>query len=232
MTVWIGRLNPGPEDSSDKLPVHPFNRYAGTDERTVHDRTDCRNRTSRSADRQFLVKHLRNYTAWRMQRLAAAGCVTIDQVPAEPTRRVFTGESVRVRLVEPPDRRASPGIGPLPLGLRGPVDPGRGQASGSHCASNGRLPVWHVGQRPSATSGSSVATLWTPSPGHRPSAGSADERADGHCCSSSRSRGALERVRVRTCLEDVPRAGRGAARSGTRGRSTCRSDARGPVGES
>jgi 23S rRNA pseudouridine1911/1915/1917 synthase len=51
----------------------------------------------------FLVRHLRNYTPWRMQRLAAAGEVSVDHVPADPTRRVFTGETVTLRLVEPPD---------------------------------------------------------------------------------------------------------------------------------
>lgn len=56
----------------------------------------------------FLIKHLRNYTAWRMQRLAAAGQVLIDHVPAEPTRRVFTGEVVQVRLLEPPDKLLPP----------------------------------------------------------------------------------------------------------------------------
>jgi 23S rRNA pseudouridine1911/1915/1917 synthase len=51
----------------------------------------------------FLVRHLRNYSPWRMQRLAAAGHVLVDHVPADPTRRVFTGETVEVLLVEPPD---------------------------------------------------------------------------------------------------------------------------------
>lgn len=63
----------------------------------------------------FLVKHLRNYTPWRMQRLAAAGQVLVDHEPADPTRRVFAGETVRVRLVEPPDKLLEPE--PVPFGL-------------------------------------------------------------------------------------------------------------------
>lgn len=56
----------------------------------------------------FLVKHFRNYSSWRMQRLAAAGQISIDHVAVEPTRRVFTGERVRVRLLEPPDKLVMP----------------------------------------------------------------------------------------------------------------------------
>lgn len=56
----------------------------------------------------FLVRHLRNYSPWRMQRLAAAGQVLVDHVPAETTRRVFTGETVQVRLLEPPDLLLDP----------------------------------------------------------------------------------------------------------------------------
>jgi 23S rRNA pseudouridine1911/1915/1917 synthase len=56
----------------------------------------------------FLVRHLRNYSPWRMQRLAAADLVLVDHVPAEPTRRVFTGEMISVRLVEPPDLLLDP----------------------------------------------------------------------------------------------------------------------------
>ena len=63
----------------------------------------------------FLVKHFRNYSPWRMQRLASAGCVTVDHVRAGPARRVFTGEFVRVRLVEPPDRLLAPE--PVPFRL-------------------------------------------------------------------------------------------------------------------
>lgn len=56
----------------------------------------------------FLIKHLRNYNPWRIQRLARAGSITIDGAPAEQTDRVFTGQRVRVRLLEPPDKLLAP----------------------------------------------------------------------------------------------------------------------------
>lgn len=56
----------------------------------------------------FLVKHLRNYTSWRMQRIVHAGGVTINEAPATQTDRVFTGQRVRVRLIEPPDKLLEP----------------------------------------------------------------------------------------------------------------------------
>jgi 23S rRNA pseudouridine1911/1915/1917 synthase len=56
----------------------------------------------------FLVRHFRNYTPWRMQRIAAAGHVWINEAPAAPTQRVFVGEEVRVHLIEPPDKLLQP----------------------------------------------------------------------------------------------------------------------------
>ncbi len=58
----------------------------------------------------FLVRHFRNYTSWRMQRIVSAGEVRINHVVASPTQRVFGGETVRVRLIDPPDKllRAEP----------------------------------------------------------------------------------------------------------------------------
>lgn len=56
----------------------------------------------------FLVRHFRNYTSWRMQRLAAAGQVSVDYETVGPTRRVFAGDRVRVRLIEPPDKLLRP----------------------------------------------------------------------------------------------------------------------------
>ena len=56
----------------------------------------------------FLARHLRNYTSWRLHRLVAAGLAAIDDHPAEPPDRVFTGQHVRIRLVEPPDRLLDP----------------------------------------------------------------------------------------------------------------------------
>jgi 23S rRNA pseudouridine1911/1915/1917 synthase len=51
----------------------------------------------------FLARHLRSYTAWRLHRLVRAGQVTVNGAVAAPDQRVFTGESVAVRLLEPPD---------------------------------------------------------------------------------------------------------------------------------
>lgn len=51
----------------------------------------------------FLARHLRSYTAWRLHRLVRAGQVTVNGEVAAPDQRVFTGESVSVRLLEPPD---------------------------------------------------------------------------------------------------------------------------------
>lgn len=51
----------------------------------------------------FLARHLRSYTAWRLHRLVRAGQVQVNGVVAAPDQRVFTGETVSVRLLEPPD---------------------------------------------------------------------------------------------------------------------------------
>jgi 23S rRNA pseudouridine1911/1915/1917 synthase len=68
----------------------------------------------------FLIKHFRNYTSWRMQRLVSAGQVTVNQAVALPTQRVFRGELVRIRLLEPPDKLIEPDpIGPA-LGRAAP----------------------------------------------------------------------------------------------------------------
>ena len=56
----------------------------------------------------FLQRHLRNYTTWRLHRMVAAGLVSIDDLSAEVTQRVFSGQSVSVRLVEPPDKILEP----------------------------------------------------------------------------------------------------------------------------
>jgi len=52
----------------------------------------------------FLAKHFRNYTAWRIQRLVRAGAVTLDGVTAETDSRVYKGQLVGIRLLEPPDK--------------------------------------------------------------------------------------------------------------------------------
>lgn len=61
----------------------------------------------------FLVRHFRNYTSWRMQRIVGAGGVTINSVRAEQTDRVFRRQTVQVRLIEPPDKLLEPELLPL-----------------------------------------------------------------------------------------------------------------------
>ena len=56
----------------------------------------------------FLVRHFRNYTSYRMQRLVRAGQVRIEGVTAETDDRVYKGQSVEVKLVEPPDHLLLP----------------------------------------------------------------------------------------------------------------------------
>lgn len=61
----------------------------------------------------FLAKQLRNYTPWRLHRMVAAGLAKIDDLPAEPIDRVFPGQSVSIRLVEPPDKLLDPEEAPI-----------------------------------------------------------------------------------------------------------------------
>lgn len=61
----------------------------------------------------FLVRHFRNYTPYRMQRLVRAGQVKIEGMRAATEDRVYQGQSVEVRLLEPPDHLLEPE--PLPL---------------------------------------------------------------------------------------------------------------------
>jgi 23S rRNA pseudouridine1911/1915/1917 synthase len=56
----------------------------------------------------FLVRHFRNYTPYRMQRLVRAGQVRIEGVIAETDDRVYKGQAVEVKLVEPPDHLLPP----------------------------------------------------------------------------------------------------------------------------
>lgn len=51
----------------------------------------------------FLAKHFRSYTPWRMHRMVRAGQATVQGTIAAPDRRVFTNETVTIRLLEPPD---------------------------------------------------------------------------------------------------------------------------------
>lgn len=52
----------------------------------------------------FLSRHLRNYTTWRLHRMVTCGMARINDVPAERTDRVFSGQRVQIRLAEPPDK--------------------------------------------------------------------------------------------------------------------------------
>jgi 23S rRNA pseudouridine1911/1915/1917 synthase len=63
----------------------------------------------------FLVEHFRNYTKWRMQRLVRAGAVRIESVPADGSARVYEGQHVEVRLLEPPDFLIPPEPAPLDI---------------------------------------------------------------------------------------------------------------------
>lgn len=61
----------------------------------------------------FLVRHFRNYTPFRMQRLVRAGQVRIEGAMAGTADRVYRGQMIEVRLIEPPDHLLA--SEPLPL---------------------------------------------------------------------------------------------------------------------
>jgi len=63
----------------------------------------------------FLIRHFRNYTSWRMQRIVRAGGATIDCAPASETDRVHTGQRIRLRLLEPPDKLLAADDAPIPV---------------------------------------------------------------------------------------------------------------------
>ena len=52
----------------------------------------------------FLVRHFRNYTRYRMQRMIRAGAARVDGATVELQQRVFRGQAVEIRLFEPPDK--------------------------------------------------------------------------------------------------------------------------------
>lgn len=62
---------------------------------------------------RFLVRQLRNYTSFRMQRMVCAGAVRAGGETVALTRRVRRGEWFTLRLIEPPDKLLDPE--PLPL---------------------------------------------------------------------------------------------------------------------
>ncbi|MBD3675054.1 MAG: RluA family pseudouridine synthase [Planctomycetaceae bacterium] len=56
----------------------------------------------------FLGKHLRNYSPWRIQRIVQNGGATIDGRVVDVIERLYAGQRVRVRLLEPPDKLIAP----------------------------------------------------------------------------------------------------------------------------
>ena len=56
----------------------------------------------------FLSRHLRNYTAFRLQRMIRARLATKNGAVAELETRVFAGDEISLRLVEPPDKLLPP----------------------------------------------------------------------------------------------------------------------------
>lgn len=56
----------------------------------------------------FLGRHLRNYSPWRIQRIIQNGGVTIDGREVELSERLYSGQRLTVRLLEPPDKLIAP----------------------------------------------------------------------------------------------------------------------------
>ena len=56
----------------------------------------------------FLSRHLRNYTLYRLQRMIRAGLATRNGGVLELETRVFAGQQISLRLVEPPDKLLEP----------------------------------------------------------------------------------------------------------------------------
>ncbi len=63
----------------------------------------------------FLARHFRNYTPWKLQRIVAAGQVKLDGNTVEIAERVYQGDTVSIRLIEPPDKVHRPQ--PLPVDI-------------------------------------------------------------------------------------------------------------------
>ena len=63
----------------------------------------------------FLTRHFRNYSPYRVQRIVRAGEVRINDVLADNESRVYQGQRVTVRLIEPPDKLLPPTPGPLQI---------------------------------------------------------------------------------------------------------------------
>ena len=57
---------------------------------------------------RFLGRHLRNYTAFRLQRMIQAGQASRDGGIIDLETRVFLGQRIAIRLAEPPDKLLEP----------------------------------------------------------------------------------------------------------------------------
>jgi len=63
----------------------------------------------------FLAQQLRNYSQQRIQRLAHWGAIQIRHQPADLMRRLYPGDTVQVRLIEPPEVVYEPEPFPLEI---------------------------------------------------------------------------------------------------------------------
>ena len=68
----------------------------------------------------FLSHHFRNYTPFRIQRIVRAGQVKIDCATVGMDERVCHGDTVTVRLLEPPDKLHRPEQLPLAIVFEDP----------------------------------------------------------------------------------------------------------------
>ena len=68
----------------------------------------------------FLLRHFRNYTPFRMQRMVAAGCIRRYGVALPLETRVFRGQRIDVELCEPPDKLHLPEPIPLKIAFEDP----------------------------------------------------------------------------------------------------------------
>ena len=56
----------------------------------------------------FLQRQLRNYTTWRIYRMVENGAAEVNDLAAQANQRVFRGQTVKIRLLEPPDKLLTP----------------------------------------------------------------------------------------------------------------------------
>jgi 23S rRNA pseudouridine1911/1915/1917 synthase len=104
ITAANASIDPAAEPERSLAPGQPFRARLVVESDLAGTRID-----------HFLVEHFRNYTKWRMQRLVRAGAVRIEGVPADGDARVYEGQHVEVRLLEPPDYLLPPEPAPLDI---------------------------------------------------------------------------------------------------------------------